>query len=216
MHKQKQNGSLIIREDRTTTFDDIVKDLGTEVKVSLFADDLAVWVQHEEPKECERLMQLAIGKIEQWAKKWRMELNAAKTEYILFSNWNRKSKWEEHLVLNGQQIKRNDTPKFLGVRFDWNITFTNHFKQVKDKMRQRLRALRAVSHKRWGSRTEDLRTLSIGFVRSVAEYAGAAWMTAAFAGAANVDKNFASRERFKEVFVQTLYLAAPCTYWLWS
>jgi len=50
---------------------------------------------------------------------------------------------------------------------------------AKDKMRQRLRALRAVSHKRWGSRTEDLRTLFIGFVRSVAEYAGAAWMTAA-------------------------------------
>jgi len=43
-------------------------------------------LQHEDPKECERLMQLTIGKIEQWAKKWRMELNAAKTEYILFSN----------------------------------------------------------------------------------------------------------------------------------
>ena len=159
--------------------DDIVKDLGPEVEVSLFADDLAVWVQHEDPKQCERLMQLAIRKIEQWAKKWRMELNAAKTEYILFSNWNKESKWEGHLVLNGQQIKRNDTPKFLGVKFDWNMTFTSHVKQVKDKMRQRLRAMRAVSHKRWGCKTEDLRTLFIGFVRSVAEYAGAAWMIAA-------------------------------------
>jgi len=159
--------------------DDIVKDLGPEVEVSLFADDLAVWVQHEDPKESERLMQLAIGKIEQWAKRWKMELNAAKTEYILFSNWNRESKWEGQLVLNGQQIKRNDPLKFLGVRFGWNMTFTSYVKQVKDKMRQRLRALRAVSHKRWGSRTEDLRTLFIGFVTSVAEYAGAAWMTAA-------------------------------------
>lgn len=37
------------------------------------------------------------------------------------------------MVLNGQQIKRNDTPKFLGVKFDWNMTFTSHVKQVKDK-----------------------------------------------------------------------------------
>ena len=158
--------------------DDIIIDLEPEVEVSLFADDLAVSVQYEDPKECERLMQLAIGKIEQWAKKWKMELNAAKTEYILFSNWNRESKWEGHLVLNAQQIKRDDTPKFLGVRFDWNMTFISHVKQAKYKLQQRLRTLRAVSHKRWGSRTEDLRTLFIGFVRSVAEYAGA-WMTAA-------------------------------------
>ena len=98
---------------------DIVKDLGSEVKTSLFADDLAIWTQDEDPRQCERKIQKAIDKIETWANQWRMELNAEKTEYILFTNWNKESKWTANLKLNGTSIQKNDQPKFLGVKFDW-------------------------------------------------------------------------------------------------
>ena len=59
------------------------------------------------------------------------------------------------------------------------MTFTNHVKQIKDKMMKRLNAINVLSNKSWGSKTEDLRTLYIGYVRSVAEYAGAAWISGA-------------------------------------
>ena len=163
----------------TLYINDITGDLGNEIDKSLFADDLAVWTQHEKPEECEKRMQKAIDKIYDWARKWRMQLNASKTEYILFTSWNKEAKWEGNLKIGNEKLKRNNAPKFLGVKFDWNMTFNNHVKAIKNKMRQRLRAIKAVSHKNWGNSTEDLRALFIGFVRSVAEYAGAAWINGA-------------------------------------
>jgi len=53
-----------------------------------------------------------------------------------------------------------------------------HVDRVTKKMKSRLKALRAVSNKEWGTRNEDIRTLYIGYIRSTADYAAAGYQAA--------------------------------------
>ena len=157
---------------------DIGSGLDHDIHYSLFADDLAIWTQDTNPKVCRRKMQKALDKIQEWTKKWRMRINESKTEYILFTPWNKESKWTGQLTVNGKNIKQNNSPKFLGIEFDWNLTFSQHTDKVTKIMAKRSKALRAVANKEWGCRNEDLRALYIGYIRSICEYAGAAWHNA--------------------------------------
>ena len=157
-------GGVISPKLFTIFINDITKDISPEVKKSLFADDLALWVQAETPEECERKMQEALSRIEYWASQWAMKINEGKCEYILFSTWNQESKWQGDLKINGTNIARNDNPTFLGVKFDWNMTFNEQVNQITKKMKSRMRILKATAHKTWGCRNEDLRALYIGYI----------------------------------------------------
>ena len=156
--------------------DDIVRDLDSGIDCSLFADDLAIWCQEDTPNQCREKIQSALHVIEKWTKKWRMKLNEDKTEYILFSNWNRDSKWEGHITINGKTIRKNPNSKFLGVTFDWNLSFKSHVENIKMTLRNRINAMKAVANTNWGCKKDDLRSLYIGFLRSSIEYAAAGWI----------------------------------------
>ena len=54
----------------TCFVNDITAELPEGVNVSLFADDLALWTQHEDMDEAELLMQKALNVLWQWSDKW--------------------------------------------------------------------------------------------------------------------------------------------------
>ena len=59
---------------------DIGKYLPPDVHVSLFADDLAIWVQDQYPENCRRKMQIALNAIQKWTNKWRMHIPMRKRQ----------------------------------------------------------------------------------------------------------------------------------------
>ena len=55
------------------------------VRISMFADDLAIVGQGITVEECEEKVQSATNKLQNWAHKWKMKISFEKTEQLLFS-----------------------------------------------------------------------------------------------------------------------------------
>ena len=89
-----------------------VNDLPTlrhkQNSLSQFADDTAQW----------DLLNLAM-----WCAKWRIKLNPQKTKVIIFSRSKLARKTEHNLKLYGETLKVYHQVKFLGITFDFLLTF---------------------------------------------------------------------------------------------
>lgn len=84
----------------------------------MFADDVAIWVQDTDLAATERRPQGALDAINDWSDKWKMTLSASKSECSFFSTNSHEARWIPSLSLNGQAIRFNANPKFLGVTYD--------------------------------------------------------------------------------------------------
>lgn len=93
-----------------------------------------------------------------------------------FTTITQEAKWCPVLSLNDLPICYNVAPKFLGVRYDRQLTFSTHAALVGGKMRRQVGALRPLVSTDWGYDKQTLRSTYIAIGRSVLEYAAAAWL----------------------------------------
>ena len=78
-----------------------------------------------------------------WATKNDLTINANKTELAIFRRGGRISK-EDRIVYNGQPIRYNATPKYLGMRLQpTGTTFTLH---IKERLIAAIRSINDISH----------------------------------------------------------------------
>lgn len=71
----------------------------------------------------------------------------------------------------GTQIKEEETAKFLGVTFDNSLSYEQHIKEVKEKVKKRINMLRYVASVKKGASPWTMILLYKNMVRSVLEYA---------------------------------------------
>ncbi|KAH7706695.1 pol-like protein [Aphelenchoides avenae] len=159
--------------------DDILQGMPQEVQASLDADDLALWSQHERVETATEAMQTALNRLLDWSRQWKMEVNVDKTYSIVFTTDPHEARYRPDLRYNGQEVPYDATPTFLGLTLDRTLSFNAHAKKVRAKMEKRLSMLSALRGTTWGCRKKLMRNLYTAYVRSVADYGGAAWMPAA-------------------------------------
>jgi len=148
---------------------------GLDVNVSLFADDLALWVQDTELERANAKIQKALHKIEEWCAEWKLQLNTEKSEVTVFSTDSHEAKYRPHLTLLGEPVQFNPTPTFLGVTFDRTLSFNAHIAKVTKKMKSRCNVLKALRGRDWGLDQSDMRQVYLTYARSAAEYCAPAW-----------------------------------------
>ena len=158
---------------------DISKELPEGANISLFADDLAVWVQETKLSDAENTMQKALDVIEHWSNTWKMKINADKTETTFFSAWTKEASYRPTLSILGKRIGYNATPTFLGLTFDRQLTFKTHIAKIKQRMKNRAKTLGALKGRTWGCWKDDVRLLYLSYVRSSADYCASAWAPSA-------------------------------------
>ena len=145
------------------------------IVVSLFADDLAILASHEDLNEAARILQEGLDAVEAWAKKWKMQLNVEKCEITHFTTWTKEASWRPSVTLHGHTLQYAEAPTFLGVTFDWKLSFTKHVDKLKKKLAPRINTLRCLTGKSWGSQKEDLRLVYVTYIKSALQYASNAW-----------------------------------------
>jgi hypothetical protein len=57
-----------------------------------------------------------------------------KCNYLVFTNSNRDDSNELNLILNGTKLTTDNSPTFLGIRFDHHLTFNNQIEYLKKNM----------------------------------------------------------------------------------
>jgi ribonuclease HI len=147
----------------------IVKCLPAGVRGSLFVDDFLICYRSKSIPSMERVLQVCLKKIEEWADNNGFQFSKTKTVCMHFCN-----KITPHpepcLKLNNSDIPVVEETKFLGVTFDSKLTFRPHIAYLKQKCLKAMNLLRVVTYTDWGADSTTLLRLYRSLVRSKLDY----------------------------------------------
>ena len=153
------------------------------VSLYQFADDTAFLATGRTIQHINRSLQGAINAFVQWCSQWRLTLNSAKTQAIVFLPPKRRSRVHRNptkldISVHNSPIQPRNTVTYLGIVFDHHLTWTPHLKHLCDKARNRLNLLRRLTGTTWGlSPSAVLNTYKV-FLRPVLTYGFTAWINA--------------------------------------
>ena len=139
----------------------------SEVKLSCYADDIAIWYSNNDLELVRRKLQKALHEFEIWCWQWKLNVSPTKSVVVVFTN---KQKRDILLEIKGQSLPVLEQYKFLGMWFDSKLTWSVHIDYIVDKCKKRLNLLRCVSGTPWGSKYEILMMIYKGLILSVLDY----------------------------------------------
>lgn len=100
----------------------------SNIKTNLFADDTMFFCTNMAKKQAAKQIQLQLNKTTKWLEEWRITLNPKKSIAVLFGD--RLLINMEELNINSQKIKWSKPVKYLGVRIDDKLKFTQHTREI--------------------------------------------------------------------------------------
>ena len=101
------------------------------IYASLFVDDLYLGSFSTELIQVVNRLNKKIHKIYKFYNKWKIKINASKTEAIIFSK--RRPTVMKNIVVNNVNVCWSKSIKYLGVHLDAKLTFTKHVNFIAQK-----------------------------------------------------------------------------------
>jgi hypothetical protein len=120
----------------------------TDANTILFADDTTIYHTNNNIYELKSTMNNTLNKLHTWCQINKIDLNLAKTKYMIFHNkvsHNPNASFPIHI--NNTPIERVTFFKFLGITIDEKLKWSEHTKSVKIKLAQGLHALCTIQNK---------------------------------------------------------------------
>ena len=137
------------------------------VSVSMFADDTAIWKGDKHVGRLQIVIQRALDYIHNWCNLWGFKISIAKTSFVLFKRGKGK---KVDLNFGGQALCSEKKVKFLGLLFDYKLTWKAHIDYVVDKCNKRINILKALSGTKWGADKETMVLVYRSLIRSCMDY----------------------------------------------
>lgn len=147
------------------------------IGATVFADDHAFWSSGPSLTDAWTKLQPHLDSFVKWCCKWRLELNASKTQ-LLFVSRRLNFREDDYPVCNflGQPLRRSTTIKLLGITLDQRLSFSAHARMLRDTLQPRVLQLRRLmSNRRISSRIGLL--LYKVYIRSCLLYGAPAMLT---------------------------------------
>ncbi len=141
-----------------------------------YADDLAIFLQHNDITSAQKRLQDTINRITDWGAVRGLRFSPSKTKVLNFSR--KRSQINFHLTLYEEQLEQVDEATFLGLQFDRKLNWKSHIKQLKQKCFLRLNLLKTLNGSTWGSDRKCLLRLYKCYVRSILDYGCIIYSTA--------------------------------------
>ena len=143
----------------------------TQIKHSLYADDVAFWCTHNNLNEGIKQAQNALNQIQQWCRTWGLTISTSKSVAVIFA---KKTPNINHpnLMLNNEPLKYVPHFKYLGVTLDTHLNFNKHFEDIKQRCTRRINILRCIAGREWGADRRTLLQLYTSLIRPILDYNG--------------------------------------------
>lgn len=149
---------------------DIADNIGNDIFVSLFADDLKMATKIAEESDGDKL-QVAINELKLWCDTNDLHLNLAKCKILSITRrrgvMNRAYHYAEHT------FERTNVQKDLGVLIDTRLEFIKHIGSITSRASTALGFVRRFCYDMRNTRTSKL--LFFTLVQSILEYASTVW-----------------------------------------
>ena len=145
----------------------LVNDIPMEVtqtaSLSQFADDIALWSQAYTHRQALCKLQKSINMLEGWCRRWRIKLNASKSNLLVISRIPKIKTDDSSVMLFDDIVSPCQNAKFLGIEIDDRLNFNKHFDEKVKKAKSRLNLFKLLS--RGGVNNATLVRLYKTFVR---------------------------------------------------
>lgn len=156
---------------------DITTTIQKPVKVSLFADDLAIYARGRTTDITANILQKSIDNLQTWTQQNGFKFSKNKTEAIIFSK-NTKNIHKPKLTIDDQTIDYKQQKKFLGVTFDERLTWRTHITELIKDCQKRINIMKTTGHHEWGADKNTLLTIYKTIIRSKIDYGSIFYNTA--------------------------------------
>ena len=158
----------------------ILHTLHTDVKGSLYADDLVIYHTSRIVRTSSRLLQNTIQRLEDWARNVGLKFSPMKSEVVHFWRDIKGGATRDYptLKLYNKEIPTKDTTKFLGMILDRGLNFESHIQSLKGETYRALNILRMVSGINFGADRKTLMRLYWAVGRSKLEYGSQVYSSA--------------------------------------
>ena len=133
---------------------DILNDPPEGINLSLFADDVALWITNKSLRHCIKQLQKAIEQLQNWSNKWGLKFSPQKTKAMVFTlRRNILNRFNGILKLkmgNNNNIEFVKDFKFLGLYFDSNLKWNVHIKYLQNSLISAINLLKIIRGINWG------------------------------------------------------------------
>jgi hypothetical protein len=129
---------------------DLVREIPRDLLTGLFADDTALAKRDKDPEVAIRRLNLGLAKAYAWFCKWRLSINATKSQALRISF--KTGPPPGNLMIGGVVIAWVDVVKYLGIWLDQRLSLNTHVNKAIEKCKTRTSALAMVCTRRGLSR----------------------------------------------------------------
>lgn len=145
----------------------------------MFADDTTILSQSSEIDTAVNQLQESINIVTKWFNKWKLELNALKSESKIFTLRRLSNPPKVHI--NNQEIQWNDSDKaikYLGVHLDKRLTWGFHINRKINEAHTRLTKLYPIINKKSPLKIECGKIIYTSIIRPILTYGSSVWSNA--------------------------------------
>ena len=143
---------------------DILKQKPSTVSVSQYADDIALFSKNKNS------LQRVIKNLQTELLNLGLELALHKTVFINFNNNNINADNTEININENCAIKSSEPVRFLGIIFDYKMTFNHQTNKVVNRCHRALNIIKYLRGTWWGADPSTPITFYKSFIRSIIEY----------------------------------------------
>ena len=147
---------------------DILPAPPRNLKVSLYADDCAVWHSSCNARFSASRVQMALNSIHSWGQQWGFKFSVAKSIGVIFTH-NLKVP-DITLSMGNTPIPIKNSVRFLGLWFDSRLTWKVHIEQLLIRVNRSLNLLKMIAGSDWGADRQSLLMVYKALIRSKIDY----------------------------------------------
>lgn len=148
---------------------DAVKFGHPMVKILQYADDIVIYVSTDDLELGKDVIEDAVQCVSQNLKDIGLEVSPKKTEVVHFNKLG-VLPGEISIKIQDSHVPSTDSVKFLGIYFDYNMTFATHQRYVSRKTSASLNILKFLRGVHWGADPSTLLSFYKSFTRSIIDY----------------------------------------------
>lgn len=144
--------------------------------IAYYADDTALYSATKTTNKAIKNVQHGLQSIEKFMMKWKIQINAAKTQFIYFPfNRSRRRHPTVQLSFHGNTIEPTTTVKYLGVTLDQKLNFDSHIENTRTKAMRAMCAMYPMLAKSSKLSHKNKNLIYKTMIRPILTYASPIW-----------------------------------------
>jgi len=124
----------------------------------IYADDICLTKQPQRYSELECCLSSDIVRMALYCRLWRLKASPIKTVTSVFHLLNASAAREFRVYMEGQQLRHDPNPVYLGVTLDRTLSYRQHLTKTAGKLQSRNNLQMKLAGSSWGANTNTLRS----------------------------------------------------------